>query len=276
MSEQSKPLAKRVPTPALKPVQERPAFVQRQLEFAAHIRDPANRPRPADVEERRMAIYRGLFYNNLESLLAGNFPVLRKILADEYWHAMVRDFLVRHRARTPYFTQIPQEFLAYLQEERKPKPRDPPFLLELAHYEWVELAVAIGDEETDIEDADPNGDLMAGVPVLSSLAWILTYSYPVHRIGPDFRPDAPESEPTRLVVYRTRREEVAFMQINVVTQRLIELLQEYPAWTGSETVTRIAEELGHPEPAVVVEAGRRLLDDLHARNILLGTRRRLA
>lgn len=252
---------------------EQQEFVRRQLEFAAHIRDPAHRPRPADVEERRMAIYRELFYNNLDSLLAGNFPVLRKLLADDHWHALVRDFLVRHRARTPYFPQIAQEFLDYLQNERETEPRDPPFLLELAHYEWVELAVSIGQESADPIDPDPNGDLITGLPVVSPLAWNLTYRYQVHRIGPDFQPDAPGEEPTHLVVYRNRVEDVEFMQINVVTQRLLQLLKENPECTGLQTITRIAHELRHPEPEQVVEAGRRLLYDLRERNIILGTRR---
>jgi hypothetical protein len=252
---------------------EQPEFARRQLEFAAHIRDPAARPRPQDVEERRMAIYRDLFYNNVESLLAGNFPVLRQLLADDHWHALVREFFVRHRAQTPYFPEIGQEFLDYLQNERQSEPRDPPFLLELAHYEWVELAISIGDETTDPGDADPNGDFMTGVPLVSPLAWNLSYRYPVHRIRPDFQPDSPGEEPTHLVVYRTRRDEVEFMEINAVTQRLLQLLQENPDGTGLETVKRIAEELDHPRPEVVMEAGRQLLDDLRARNIVMGTRR---
>ena len=220
-----------------------------------------------------MAIYRDLFYNNLESLLAGNFPVLRKLLSNASWHALVRDFFIRHRAQTPYFPQIAREFLDYVQHERETEPQDPPFMLELAHYEWVELAVSISEESADPGDADPNGDLMAGIPLVSPLAWNLTYAYQVHRIGPDFQPEAPPEEPTHLVVYRTRGEDVEFMEINAVTQRLLQLLQENPAWTGLETVTRIAEELRHPQPELVVEAGRGLLADLHERNIVLGTRR---
>ena len=252
---------------------DQPEFVRRQLEFSAHIRDPKHHPRPADVSERRMAIYRDLFYNNVESLLAGNFPVLRKLLPDDQWHALIRDFFVRHRAQTPLFPQVAQEFLDYLQNDREPNPEDPAFILELAHYEWVELALVISDEGIDLRDVDPNGDLMVGIPLVSPLAWNLTYRFQVHLIGPEFRPNEPPAESTHLVVYRTRKENVEFMQINAVTQRLLQLLQENPAATGLETLTRIADELRHPTPEVVIETGRRLLDDLHERNIVLGTRR---
>lgn len=252
---------------------EQPAFVRQQYAFAAHIRDPANNPRPADVEDRRMAIYRELFYNNVESLLAGNFPVLRGLLADGHWHAMIRDFFSRHRSETPLFLELAQEFLDYLRHERESEPGDPAFLLELAHYEWVELALSISEDDPDPSEADPNGDPISGQPVVSPLTWNLSYRFPVHRISAEFQPAEPGDQPTHLVVYRNRADEVHFLEINAVTQRLLQLLQENPDWTGHETVKRIAEELRHPQPDLVMQAGAQLLNDLRTRNIVLGTRR---
>lgn len=74
-----------------------PRFQQAQYQFAAHLRDPEANPAPADIEDRRMQIYRELFYNNIEDFLANAFPVLRKISSDEIWHARVRDFYARVR-----------------------------------------------------------------------------------------------------------------------------------------------------------------------------------
>ena len=104
----------------------RPEFIRRQYEFAAHIRDPEHAPVPVDVEDRRMGIYRELFYNNVESFLSGTFPVLRRILNDSRWHALVRDFFARHHSRTPLFLEIPREFLNWLEHERSPQPGDLP------------------------------------------------------------------------------------------------------------------------------------------------------
>ena len=120
---------------------ERLAELQRR--FAAHIRDPDRNPAPADVEDRRMKVYRELFFNNVSSLLAGNFPVLRALCDDDAWRALVRDFYSRHRCRTPLFPEVAREFLRYLQDGRAPHQDDPPFLLELAHYEWTELALSL-------------------------------------------------------------------------------------------------------------------------------------
>jgi hypothetical protein len=252
---------------------EQPAFIGHQLAFAAHIRDPANHLLPPDVEDRRMAIYRELVFNNVASLLSTNFPITREILDGQRWEGLVRAFFIQHRCTTPLFHELGQELLTYLQEARAGDLKLPPFLLELAHYEWVELALDISDEEPDPSLADPNGDLMAGVPVVSPLAWNLSYRFPVHRIGPGNQPEAPPAEPTHLVVYRTRDGRVEFLEINAVTQRLLQLLKEDPAPTGLGAVTRIAEELRHPRPEHVIEAGRGLLGDLRRRGILLGTRR---
>ena len=62
---------------------------------------------------------------------------------------MVRDFMRRHRSTTPLFTEVGQEFLAYLQDERGPQAGDWPFMLELAHYEYVELDAMLHLEGDD-------------------------------------------------------------------------------------------------------------------------------
>jgi hypothetical protein len=248
-------------------------FRARQIAFTAHLRDPNRCPAPADIEDRRMGIYRELIFNNVESLLSGNFPVLHRLLPEDHWKGLVRDFFIRHRARTPLFTELAQEFLDFLSNERTRHPAEPPFLLELAHYEWVELALLISDEEPDLTAVDPNGDLLAGHPVLSPLAWPLTYRYPVHRIAPELQPTEAPAEPTYLVAYRTRAERVEFMETNAVTQRLLALLQEDPESSGLEQLNRIAVELSHPAPEQVLAFGAQLLEDLHARGVLLGTRR---
>lgn len=249
-----------------------PDFIRQQHEFAGHIRNPEHQSPPPDIEDRRIAIYRELFYSNVESFVASAFPVLRSLMADDHWHSMVRDFFANHRCETPLFAEIAQEFLGYLHDERQPEEPDPPFMLELAHYEWVELAVSVSDEDRNAPPVDPNGDLLAGSPLVSPVAWNLSYRYPVHRIAPEFQPQAPGGGATHLVVYRDREDEVHFLEINAVTQRLLQLLKERPDATGLDILKIIASELQAADPESVVNAGARLLDDLKNRNILLGTR----
>ena len=53
-----------------------------QFALSNHLRDPHAHPAPPGIEERRLAIYRDLFFNNIEGLLAGNFRVDRITVAD--------------------------------------------------------------------------------------------------------------------------------------------------------------------------------------------------
>jgi len=249
-----------------------PAFMAVQRAFAGHLRDPHQQAPPAGIEARRLRIYRELILNNVASLLEQGFPVLHACLGPERWQELIRSFLIEHRAVTPLFPELGQELLGYLSQGRAARPEDPPFLLELAHYEWVETALNFSDAEAGPALADPNGDLLEGVPVVSPLAWSLSYRFAVHRIGPAFQPQVPEGEPTQLVVYRNREERVEFLKVNAVTQRLLELLRD-GGRTGREALETIAAELRHPRPDQLIAAGRSLLADLHTRAILLGTAR---
>lgn len=241
-----------------------------QMAFAAHIRNPDKAPIPAGVEDRRMRIYRDLFFNNISKYLAGNFPVLRKIYGEEAWRRLAREFYDEHRAHTPMFPEIPKEFLRYVQEQRVNRAGDPPFLLELAHYEWVELAMSLDTQEIDQLPCDPQGDLMTGVPLLSPLAWPLAYRFPVHRISPEYQPQAAPEQPTRLLVYRNREDQVKFMEINPVTWLLLEKLQA-ARHTGQEILQSVADAIGRANDATVLEHGQRSLLDLRQRDVILGT-----
>jgi len=119
----------------------------------------------------------------------------------------------------------------------------------------------------------PNGDLLDGVPAISPLAWNLSYRFPAHCLSAEFQPQAPDPEPTHLVLYRNRRKRIEFLKINRVTQRLFVLPREHKDRTGRDLLNTIALELQHPRPTELIETGRSMLDALRERQILLGTRR---
>lgn len=248
-----------------------PDFKKHQYEFTAHIRDPQKNAKPDGIEDRRMGIYRELFYNNIEGFISSSFPVIRTIYNDENWHKMVRDFFSNHESHTPYFLEIAQEFIDYLKNERQPQKEDPAGLIELAHYEWVEMALHVSDETIDMNDINANGDLLTQCPIFSPVAWPLVYQFPVHTMGPDNLPDKAPEQPTYLVVYRNRKDEVRFLEINPVTARLIGLLQENESFTGLAAIESISKEMNHPNPDVVKQGGQAALEELQQHGIILGT-----
>ena len=241
-------------------------FKSTQLAFAAYIRDPQQNPIPVDVAESRMAMYRALFFNNIEGVLSGNFPVLRALLNDEQWLALTQDFYAKHPCHTPYFLQIPAEFLSYLQHERQCET-DFPFMLELAHYEWVEMALATSEEEVVTHDKNLN-ELLNLAIALSPLAWPLAYQYPVHKIGPDFLPLAASAQPTFIVVYRDALDDVNFIEITALTYRMLELIQAQEAILTADCLQQLAVESQHPNPELIISSGLEILKTLAEKTII--------
>lgn len=248
-------------------------FTGVERQFTQHIRDPERHSAPSGVDADRIGVYREMVYNTVESLIASNFPVLRRILGKSCWHALVRDYFAHHKAHTPLFPKVAQEFLMFLEKERD-QAHDPPFVLELAHYEWVEAALMTDPREISWQGIDPNGDLLARVPVLSPLAWPLSYRYSVHRLGPDRRP--PQQEPTYLVVFRDRSDEVGFIELNLVSALLLEKIQQNENECGRELLQGIASTLRHPDTDVVIKGGLDVMRRLLQRDVLLGVKIRLS
>ncbi len=267
------------PAAARESAAETEAFAElraQQFAFAAHLRNPDSAPPPPDIEDRRLAIYRELFYNSLEGLLAGNFPVLRRLLDDTLWHATVRSFYRDFRCQTPLFPEIGREFLQYLQTrvgndadaEQAPLPA---WTLELAHYEWVELALDIA-EEPDAVACDPAGDLIDGAPLRNPLAWPLAYRWPVHALGGDAALDVAPEHPTFLLVLREEGGSVRFKSLSPVTFRLLQVIDANPSSSGRTHLEALAVEANSDDVEAFVAAGTRMLDALRVSGAILGTR----
>jgi len=132
--------------------------------------------------------------------------------------------------------------------------------------------LALSEDDIDMTGIDAEGDLFTGIPVLSPLAWPLSYHYDVHRIGPEYQPEAPGEQLTHIVVYRDKKDVMGFLEINPVTARLVQLLSDDDELTGEAALKQIIEELQHSNPDVVIEGGLAALAELRDKDIILGTR----
>lgn len=238
-------------------------FQDFQRQFAQHLRDP-RRARPAGVSARGTALYRDLVFNNILGFLDACFPVCRAILGDTRWRRLNRCFYRDWPLHTPWFREIPREFVRYLMET-KPRQTLPQWLPELAHYEWAELAV--DTLEVSVPAHDPQGDLLGNL-LLNPAILLLSYAWPVHQLSPQYRPRRPQV--THLVVYRDAQECVQFSLLNGVTARLLALLSD-STLSGAAALSQIAEEIAHPDPEQLKVFGQALLEGLRAQGIILGT-----
>ncbi|WP_030129005.1 DUF2063 domain-containing protein [Pseudomonas sp. QTF5] len=247
---------------------DKPSLYQQQDTLTRYLRDPDQCAPPAKMDVARAQIYRDLVLSNLSSLLSGTFPVLVKILGDDHWRALVRIFLRDYRAQTPKFGEIAQEFVEFLASEPLALSDGtwPPFMVELAHYEWVEMALQQSEAEPlPASDAA----LLLDRPLQGSpLAWPLAYGWPVQLVGPDYRPQAQPAQPTLLLVRRAEDWSVRFCELSPLAWRLLQRIGEFPQLDGRAQLEGLAVEaemVGSPE---FIDSGLALLRQMHGEGVI--------
>jgi len=247
---------------------DKASLVQQQTTMGLYLRDPEHNAPPTEMDPARAQVYRDLVFANLSSLLSGTFPVLVKILGEEHWRSLVRIFLRDYRARTPKFGEIAQEFVEFLASEPLALVDGPwpPFMVELAHYEWVEMALQQSDAEPV---AAGDAALLLDRPLqVSPLAWPLAYAWPVQRVGPDYQPDVLPAQPTLLLVRRAEDWSVRFSELSPLAWRLLLLVGEFPELTGRELLQGLAVEAGAVGSLEFLEGGVGLLRQMHGEGVL--------
>ncbi|WP_192560402.1 DNA-binding domain-containing protein [Pseudomonas allokribbensis] len=241
---------------------------QQQRALTRYLRDPENETPPAAMNAARVNVYRDLVFNNVSQLLGGTFPVLIRIIGDQRWRTLIRGFLRDYRAQTPKFGEIAEEFVGYLASEPAVLSAGewPTFLVELAHYEWVEMVLQQSDAEP-FSASDPA--LLVERPLqVSALAWPLAYTWPVQVLSPDHQPSTPPAQPTLLLVRRAVDFGVKFSELSPLAWRLLQRIGEFPALNGREQLEGLAMEAGLPGTASFMDSGLALLRQMHADGVL--------
>ncbi|AZV26501.1 DUF2063 domain-containing protein [Pseudomonas syringae] len=239
-----------------------------QQALTRYLRDPEHEAPPADMNAARVNVYRDLVFNNVSQLLGGTFPVLIRIIGQERWRTLIRGFLRDYRAQTPKFGEIAEEFVGYLASEPAVlnDGKWPAFLVELAHYEWVEMVLQQSDAEP-LPASDP-AQLLEKPLQVSALAWPLAYTWPVQMLGPDHQPATPPAQPTLLLVRRTVDWSVKFSELSLLAWRLLQRIEEFPLLSGREQLQGLALEAGLPATVSFMDSGLALLQQLHEDGVI--------
>ncbi|NVJ60027.1 MAG: putative DNA-binding domain-containing protein [Gammaproteobacteria bacterium] len=244
-------------------------FQKTQYQFASHLRNPDENPAPAGIEDRRLTIYRDLIFNNIKGFIDSGFPVLCSITPESTWNNTIRSFIAQYSAKSPYFSEVSKEFLNYLSEDECELNATFEFACELAHYEWVELALMIDPKDITSIPVKPSIDLLNEKLLFSPLAWPMVYEYDVHHIGADYIPEAKPEQPTFIVIYRDRSDDVNFMQINALTYQLIDIAQNSPHLTGAKMLDALQKCVPQMPAESIFKHGLDILLQLFKRDIIL-------
>ncbi|MDQ7073194.1 MAG: hypothetical protein Q9N32_06630 [Gammaproteobacteria bacterium] len=86
-------------------------------------------------------------------------------------------------------------------------------------------------------------------------------------MGLIFNPKTENEQPVYLLVYRDIDDKITFLELNPVSTRLINLLNE--GQTGQQAAQQIARELQHTNADIVVDGARELIKDWLQRQVLI-------
>lgn len=233
-------------------------LTQSQLAFANYIRDPLQYPAPEAISNERLQVYRELFFNNVCGFLDNAFPVLHSLYPPEAWLALQQRFFAGYACQSPYFLHIAEQFVSFLQDYRLTE-QDPPFLAELAHYEWAELYIGTKKaSQQPLVLTEP--DLTKAALALSELAMLAAYQYPVQKLSKSYQPTTPGALQCFLI-YRDAQDEVIFVNVNQATLLLLNCLQQQPGQCLAELVAQIAPTFPHLSSARLTAAALPLLQE---------------
>lgn len=238
------------------------AFQQYQAAFTAHIRNPKKNQKPARVNDKRMAVYREVVFNNFYGSVSACFPVLHDILGIRRFKQLVRTCFFHHQFTSPFFREIPKTFVDFLASFDLKSNGLPIFSAQLAHYEWAELYVStLKTQAISTLQLDENlgKNILEKLLSLNPAHLLVNYDFPVHMLSKKHQPIEPTQ--TFLLLFRNAEFEVKFMQLNPITFELLQII-EAQSCTGQQALQQLAEKMQHPEPDVIVGFGQQILEDL--------------
>lgn len=120
------------------------AVLQSRLSVPAGIRREVR-----STHERRFGIYRNNVKASLAAALAARFPVVARLVGDEFFTAMVLVFIERHPPHSPVLAEYGAAFASFL--EGFDPAADLPYLPDIARLEWARH-VAFHSADTDPAD----------------------------------------------------------------------------------------------------------------------------
>ncbi|WP_151981077.1 HvfC family RiPP maturation protein [Acinetobacter guerrae] len=191
-----------------------------QQQFCDWIRDP-EKELPDVFVAKRMQVYRDLLFNNICSFINLVYPVAQALLPQQQWQTLLEEFFCKAQCQSPFYNDISLQFREYLENQQYSVLQQYPWLLELLHYEWLELYLDTVEIEPIVFTQDQDWQLTTTV-------WVLVYQYPVHQWTTTMTIDQIEIKPNALMVWRNADDMVCTETLSPLFAMLIEQMTKQP------------------------------------------------
>ena len=135
-----------------------PRFTETQAAFAGAVRR-ADEALPEGVTShsaakptRRFNVYRNNFYASLIDVLAGRYPVVQRLVGEEFFRAMAKVYVDEQPPRSAMILAYGGGFADFL--DRFPPVSDVPYLPDIARLEWARHAAYHAADATPLGAED--------------------------------------------------------------------------------------------------------------------------
>lgn len=246
--------------------------VQRQI--TRYLREPKKSPLPQGADARRMNHYVRQFRGKLTRSLRQSLPVLISALGEEEFHSLLNEYVRLPRESLTGTATLAESFLHYVKSESDSRGLSS-LARDLADHRLKIESLFNSNAQISEDGVDREGDLLSGVPVLSELAEILSYRWPVHAIRADKLPtEAPES-PTWLIIYRDRQFQEGYLELNRQAAAIAMRIRDNAAGrTGAQLLDDADADIPGFAQGLSRQAGSEILQSLRKRDIVTGVRKR--
>jgi hypothetical protein len=228
-------------------------------------------------EVERLAVYRSLVRNRLRDTVELAIPRTMARLGSLFEEWFDR-FLAERGPRTHYLRDVTTEFLDFMTPLAEDDERVPPWALDLARHEALDIVVG-SLPETPPLGVTPELDPDRGLE-FSATARIVRYRFAVHRLSADLGDRSePERVPTALFVHRSPESpsgdfatshDVRYLELTPLAACILERLLD--GATLREALERGARELGVTLDGAVLDGTARVLANLSERGAVTGVR----
>ena len=253
-----------------------PDFQQYQHQFVDYLRNPLKNEVLPESLPQGSRVYAKLLSSKMEGSGYNCFPISCQLLGAVRWKQLIQTFIRDHRCISPLYREIPDEFVDYLMNQQTPL-KLPEFIVELAHYEWMELVLETVKPSQSGNFFPVKSDLLTVIPALNPVLHLLHYHYPVQNISAsdpywknwESRLEPYPQEAIILAGLRDSNDKIHFIELNAVTTRLIELMQEGLS-TGEQALLELAAEMHYGDHETILPFGTEILHQLEQQQIIIG------
>jgi len=234
--------------------------------------------------QNRLKLYEELLFAGIESTLSSLYPFCRRFFNSRDWHQLVEQYRRQYPSASYQLYKSAEAFPQFLSEQEA-LMTEIPFLIDLSHYEWLEVVLLNAKDmalPNNLDTACPSQltTLSAMRPYWNPISHLYHCRYPIPSIldlmrrQEDLSPPYPfKKQSIDILLYRDMDTlSVRFFQLNELTSQLWQLCQTGKSYLEVfQLLQKNIAALHSIDFRVILEEGFKLLKQCHQEGILLGS-----